>query len=297
MTPRDDNQKEHVMRPLLIAVAIGLLACLPAPAGEAKQPDPKLLNLVESGSGFLKDGKLEEGGNTFLDAMKQFPDSDLPVLGILKTSRMYVEKKETGEAIKWLDRGVEVCTRKAELHIAAATIYIEAKNNSEALVRARKAVEADPESIRIISNALTCMAAIEKFDDESKQLAERLQALQPRPVDAFLFLGFWHEKNNDPQTALDYYLKAVNLDTNYMQSRLMLGKLYEKSGKADLAEREYLKMTNIAPSHYSGFLCLAELYDKQGKKDAAKDYAAEAARLRQAAEGDLKNLKAGEEER
>ena len=276
------------MRPLLMAVAFGLLACRPALAGEAKAPGPKLVNLIESGSDLLDAGKLEEAGNTFLDAMKQFPDADLPVLGILKTSRMFVEKKETGEAIKWLDRGVELCSRKAELQIAAATIYIESKNNSEALTRIRKAVEAEPESIRILSNALTCMAAIEKFDDESKQLAERLQDLQPRPVDAYLFLGFWHEKNNDPPAALAYYLKAVNLDTNYMQSRLMLGKLYEKSDKAELAEREYLKMTRIAPKHFSGFLCLAELYDKQGRKDAAKDYAAEASRLKQAAEGEQK---------
>jgi len=275
------------MRPLLLAVVFGLLASGHVLAGEAKEPDPKLVKLIEDGSNLLDAGKLEEAGNIFLDAMRQFPDADLPVLGILKTSHMFVEKKETGEAIKWLDRGVELSSRKAELQIAAATIHIEAKNNSDALTRVREAVKAAPDSIRILSNALTCMAAVEKFDDESKKLAEHLRDLQPRPVDAYLFLGFWYEKNTDNATALDYYLKAVNLDTNYMQSRLMLGKLYEKSGKPEMAEREYLKMTRIAPNHFSGFLYLAELYDKQGNKDAAKDYA-EAARLKQAAEAEQK---------
>jgi len=274
------------MRPLLLAVVFGLLASGHVLAGEAKEPDPKLVKLIEDGSNLLKAGKLEDAGNIFLDAMRQFPDAYPPVLGILKTSGMFVEKKETGEAIKWLDRGIELCSRKAELQIAAAMIHIEAKNNSDALARVREAVKAAPDSIRILSNALTCMAAIEKFDDECKQLAEHLRDLQPRPVDAYLFLGLWYEKNNDNAAALDYYLKAVNLDTNYMQSRLMLGKLYEKSGKPEMAEREYLKMTRIAPNHFGGFLYLAELYDKQGNKDAAKDYAAEAARLKQAAEAE-----------
>ena len=274
------------MKQLLPALATLCIAVLPAIGAEQKQLDPKLVGLIEKGSDLLKADKLDDAGNLFIEALQQFPDGELPVLGVLKAGRMLVDKKETGAALKLLDRAIELSTKKAELNLAAATILIESKNNSDALTRIRKAAEQDPKSVRVLSSALTCMAAIEKFDAESRQLAEQLQALQIRPVDAFLFLGLWHEKNNEFDQAADYYLKAVYFDTNYVQSRLMLGKLFEKMEKLDRAEREYIKMIKIVPEHFSGYLCLSELYQKQGQKDLANEYAqfAQEARQRDAAQ-------------
>ena len=272
------------MRYLLPVLAIVCVAVSPAVGGEQPLIDPKLLEILEKGADLLQAGKLDDAGNVFIDALKQFPSDERPVVAILQTGRRLVDQKETGAALKLLDRAIELSTKKAELNLAAATILIESKNNSDALARVRKAAEQDPKNVRVLSSALTCLAAMEKFDAESRQLAEQLHALQPRPIDAFLFLGLWHEKNNEFAAAADYYLNAVTLDTNYMQSRLMLGKLYEKTEKLDLAEREYIKMTKIAPEHFSGYLCLSELYLKQGQKDLADEFAKEAARLKEAAQ-------------
>jgi len=258
-----------------------LIAAFHAYAAETK-PDPEVVERVEEGARLLKEGKLAEAGEIFLEVLSEQPESTLPVLGLLKVSRLYAGQDQADKAIEWLDRTAAITTRKAELHIAAATVYIKQKKEAEAIGRIREAMKADPGSPRILSAALTCLAKMDKFDDESREIAERLLATDSAPIDAYLFLSLWHENNGKLEKARKYLLRAIRLDTNSVQGRLMLGKLYEKMEKYDLAEREYIKMTNIVPQHFGGYLCLAELYRKMGKEDLARDYAQKASKLENA---------------
>ena len=282
------------MKRLLLAISLAILATFTALAGEAPQkpePDPKLVALIKKGADILDAAiptldaaKLEEAGNVFLEAIRQFPDSYRAALGVIQVARLLTEKNEAGEAIRWMDRAIEISSRKPELNIATADILIRAKNNSEALRRIKLAIDAAPQESRILSTSLVCMADMGKFDDESRQIAERLQTLPDGQLGALLFLGLWNEKHDNLDAARDCYLKAVRLDTNNMQARRMLGKLYDKQNNFELAEREFIKMTNAAPGHFIGYLYLAELYKKHGDTQLAKEFSDKAQRLKDEAE-------------
>jgi len=274
--------KNLLLTALLVSAGAAVFASEPAappaaPPAEQK-PDPEMVAQIERGARLLGERKLEEAGEVFMKQLQLHPAAELPVLGLMKVGRLYMQQNETGKALEWLTRGIEAAERRGELRIAKASIHILAKDYSTAGKEISQAVKDDAKSERVLGAALTCLAEMDRFDEESYEIADRLRAIQKRPIDAYLFLALWHQNKGEMDKALDYALKATRLNVNNVQSRLVLGKLYEKMGKLDEAEREFLKMKTTWPEHFSGYMCLAEFYEKQGKKDLAREYADEAAK-------------------
>ena len=236
---------------------------------------------IEEAVDLLKADKPEEAGEAFMKMLSEHPKNKLAILGLIKVSHLYDNRNEPEKAVDWLDRALAIAERKSDLHIAAATVHIRAKNETKALESIREAMKANPGSPQILITALTYFARMDRFDDESREVAERLLATKKAPIDGYQFLGLWYQHNEQLDEARDYFLRAIFLDTNDMQSRLMMGKLYETMEKYNLAEREYIKMTKIRPRHFSGYLCLAELHQKTGDEDLAREYAQRASKLKE----------------
>ena len=271
------------MKMMLLLPAIALAALIAAcPAGEAGEAQAEVLRQVQVGSDLLKQDKLEAAGRVFLVALREHPDEWLPALGLMRVAGKYLERGDQEEGLSWINRTVETSKNKGELHLLAAGLHIRNKNEDEALRHVRAAVNERPDSPPVRGAALTCYANLQLFDDESREVAEKLIELQEKSVDGNLFLGLWYQYNKENDKARKHFLRSVFLDTNNIQSRLALGKFYEDTKDYKRAEREYIKMTKIAPAHFIGYFCLAELYEKTGDIDRAKEYADEAARLREA---------------
>jgi len=266
---------------LLLSASILVAAC-PAAYGADAAPDSELLKQVQVGADLLKQEKLEAAGKVFLVVLREHPDNAVAALGLMRVAGKYLDRGEQAEGMSWISRTIDTAKDKGELHLVAAGLHIKNKNEDEALRHVRAAVEERPGSPAVLGAALTCYANLQRFDDESRQVALKLLKLQERSVDANLFLGLWYQDNGENDQARKYFLRAVFLDTNNMHSRLALGKFYEQTKQYERAEREYIKMTKIAPAHFSGYLCLAELYDRMGEVERAKEYADEAARLKEA---------------
>lgn len=261
---------------LLCAFAIG--AAFWVGAAEYT-PDPETKEQMAAAIGLLRRGKLEDAGQAFFKMLRNQPDNTGAIMRLMQVSRFYAQQEKPDKALEWLDRTLAIAAHKGELHIVVATIHIKGKNEEKALEHIRAAIGADSCTPQILSGALTCLAELERFDGESREVAERLLSMQEGSIDAYLFLGLWHQENDHPKAARNCFLRAVFLDTNDVQARLMLGKLYEKMAKHDLAEREYIKMTKIAPRYFGGYLCLADLYEKTGDETRAEQFAEQAARL------------------
>ncbi|NQT19996.1 MAG: hypothetical protein HQ592_09845, partial [Planctomycetes bacterium] len=224
----------------------------------------------------LKNEKLEDAGEAFLKLLRDQPDNTDAIVGLMKVSRFYTQQDKADKALEWLDRTLEIAEFKEELHIAAAMVHIRKKNEEKALEHVRDAVGTETCTPQILSAALTCLAEMDRFDGESREVAERLLSMQKKSVDAYLFLGLWHQNNDQLDEARTYLLRAVFLNTNDLRGRLMLGRLFEKTEEYELAEREYIKITKIAPDYFGGYLCLAELYQKTGDESRARIFKEEA---------------------
>lgn len=77
-----------------------------------------------------------------------------------------------------------------------------------------------------------------------------------------------YSKQGDLETAIKYYYKAIELDSNYVDAYDNLGVIYRRLGKYNLAKECYKKSISIYPDGITAHQNLAIIHTLQNNKDS-----------------------------
>jgi tetratricopeptide (TPR) repeat protein len=143
---------------------------------------------------------------------------------------------------------------------------------SGALKFFEKAKELDPEDEKSWAHIGYCLEASGRTEEAHRAyaaaitLVERKRERLSLPYQGLARLSLEAE----PERALDFAHKAVQMEPNSDSNRLVLAKVYQRLGKlseavAELREAIRLNPTNLAPRHV-----LARIYTRLGKAEAAQ---------------------------
>lgn len=107
--------------------------------------------------------------------------------------------------------------------------------------------------------------------DEARQSLEQALSLNQRHHEALCWLGFWHQAQQDPQQAVGYLLRGLELKPDYQPGWNMLGGVYHSVGRQHEAEGCFMRALAIAPEQAKAWNNLANTYlDAQLLDEAEK---------------------------
>ncbi len=96
--------------------------------------------------------------------------------------------------------------------------------------------------------------------EEARQALEQALQLDARHHEALCWLGLWHQKRQDPQTALGYLLRGLEIKPDYQPGWNMLGGVYHTVGRQHEAEGCFMRALAIAPEQAKAWNNLANTY-------------------------------------
>jgi tetratricopeptide (TPR) repeat protein len=191
---------------------------------------------VGEGKILWMNGKEAEAKKAFYDASILIvkKDIDMETLVRMEIAEAYInaDKKDLDEALRLLNRCLEINAKNAELYLLLGDLYLE-KDNGNA------------------SNAIANY--------------EKAALLDKTSVKAILRQGQIYNNAKNYNLALDYYIKASLIDSSYAPAYREKAEIYFRAGQYDNATaqfKRYLELNNncSARGRYAGFLNKAEKY-------------------------------------
>jgi protein O-GlcNAc transferase len=111
---------------------------------------------------------------------------------------------------------------------------------------------------------------IELATDEALQALEHALSLSGNHHEALCWLGLWYQKQQDPQRALGFLLRGLQIKPDYQLGWNMLGGVYHSVGRQHEAEGCFMRALAIAPEQAKAWNNLANTYLDAGLLDEAE---------------------------
>ena len=179
-----------------------------------------------------------------------------------------------------------------------AGFYNAAGNREKALAAYQKAMELEPENVRIKHAVARYYLTQGAVDDAEKQIAEILASRpnyfpgrllkaeilaarrefasaieildqlikeDPRAARAYYFKGFSHYGKGEFNSAKPVLAKAVELQPTFIKARLLLAEVYLRARDFELAQKETQEILELQPASYQAKLILGNAYMAQRK--------------------------------
>jgi len=149
---------------------------------------------------------------------------------------------------------------------------------AEAIAELRKALAAEPTSVRINLRMAFCLA---QTGQQEEALAHVLRAIEtgPRDCGARSNLGYLLVMLGKTDQAIEQFRKSVELDPNFAIGYHNLGRALAKKGKVEEAVGHYRKALELKPKLAGAHCDLGRALIRLHKTDEAIDALREAARL------------------
>ena len=111
------------------------------------------------------------------------------------------------------------------------------------------------------------MAAIDNDRTKGKYYLDSLLAMYPGDKHLKLFAGNYHQSINDYGTAINYFTKAAEIDSEYAPAYNLLGYANVAAGNFESAEKNFLNYIKLMPDKPNPYDSYAEFLMKRGRYD------------------------------
>ena len=193
---------------------------------------------------------------------------DLKIVGL-----NYVLLDDYADAIKWLEKAVEIDNRNADAWYYLGRAYYSKARLNEARHAFQTVLDLDPSSAKAENNLGLIFETEgkpeEAIDAYRKAIAqqENSSQLSEQP---YVNLGNLLAEQGRPREAIALIEKAVALAANDAYCHMTLGVLYRKISEAEKAQRELVRATELEPDNPQAHYQLGRLYMDMKKPNLAK---------------------------
>ncbi|MDI6788161.1 MAG: tetratricopeptide repeat protein, partial [Planctomycetota bacterium] len=144
------------------------------------------------------------------------------------------------KAIGYYKKSLDIYPAHAETHYSLAQIYEDERQYNQAIFHYQQVIKAEPEHW-----------GIDKV---------------------YFNLGKIYRLRGEPDKALTYWEKAVEIKPDFLEARANLAELYKERGMYSEAIGHYKKAVEIVPKNWDVYFNLGLLYAKQGLPKEAAEY-------------------------
>ncbi|MEX2590877.1 MAG: tetratricopeptide repeat protein, partial [Chitinophagales bacterium] len=159
-----------------------------------------------------------------------------------------VQSNKTDEAIKLLNKLIEMEYNNAGIYSTLATVYKSQGDMEAAKATLAKGTERYPENVGLIIDELNIMLA-EGKEGESIEKLQKAIKLDPENVSLYLVLGTAYDKIGDSEKAKETYEKAIEVNPNSYEAYNNLAAYYINKG-AEVHEELNKKMNELSDAKY-----------------------------------------------
>lgn len=238
----------------------------------------KYFKIVNEAEKLREDGKLKEAVDKYNEAFKDI----INVRDYINLACVYIDLQEYDKAINiFLDIIEETKDKSAPLD----SVYFGLAVCYDSLKQKDKAIAAYEEAIKIGCMAPECYYFLGTLYDEDATSIESDEAIKtincyqkaieiyPEYLFAYVNLGNLYARFNDNNKALEYFLKAKELDCDKSaNSDYNLAVVYNNLGDKDKAEYYYLEELKTKDPYPATYYNLGILYKEKGEYDKSLQY-------------------------
>ena len=173
-----------------------------------------------------------------------------------------------------MHRVIEIDPRASRPWYNLGRYYESARSDfSGALKFFQKAKELEPEDEKSWAHIGYCLEFSGRIDEARRAYATSVALVESRRVQLSLpYQGLSRLLAEDePERALQFAEKAVQIEPNADSSRLVLAKVYERLGRLPEAVTELREAVRLNPTNLVPRRMLARFYARLGKEDAAQE--------------------------
>lgn len=149
------------------------------------------------------------------------------------------------------------------------------KNYDQALTYLNHALDIDPDLMDVFSAVITVYALQQKFEPAMARRDEHLAARGEDPRVAAVILNLKANillADNQLETAVETYEKAILKNPAYVIPYLNLGKIFTAQGRIQDAIQTYTDLIENRPDQSSAHTLLGTLYENKGQFDLAETH-------------------------
>lgn len=172
------------------------------------------------------------------------------------------------EAIEELEKALALDSKSLFLATELAALYGEKGNIPKAVSLCETALAengGDGDTHFLLANLYMSSKNYRKALREYRRVTE----LEPRRIDALLFMGILYGEDRDYEKALAAFRKLLGIDPDHLMGNYYLAKTLSEMQQSAEAETAYKKTLLLKPLFEPALLDLVRLYEKQDKFDLA----------------------------
>ena len=185
--------------------------------------------------------------------------------------RAYRQQGRAKEAIKQLERAVELRPSYVEAYMQLSQAAADTKNLERAgilLNKALKLAQRDALAARVLIQRGDLFRSQGKYGSAIDDF-NRAISLDPRNLAAYVGLGETYRAKGEPDQAIDRYRAAILLDETYVDAHVKLGNAYREAGRFDEAVASYQRANELQPQTGWLLLLVGDTLMDAGKTDEA----------------------------
>ncbi|MBD2337488.1 tetratricopeptide repeat protein [Calothrix sp. FACHB-156] len=193
----------------------------------------------------------------------------------LHNARAFIlnDLKRINESEVAMKRATEL-SHLAKFRYYLGNIYGMQKKWDDALIQFTEVITINPKDM----NAFRLRGLVYKNKGEWQKALEDYNTViknKPEDVDVYIYLGNWYSdsknKDKNPDSALENYNKAIEIDENNAQAYRSRGVYYENAKQLDKALEDYKKAIELEPDNAYAYIYLGNIYANSSPKNTHKN--------------------------
>ncbi|WP_416676346.1 Fe2+-dependent dioxygenase [Egbenema bharatensis] len=194
-----------------------------------------------------------------------------------------LQRSEHSEAIAHLQRAIDLDPTQAEIYSHLGLAYCQAGQLEAGISAYQQALMLEPEALDIRYNRAIGLQKLEQWQEAAQEFLHLL-AQEPHCIAAYYQLGNVSQKQQDFNTALSYYRKALELSDRAEVAAVPLNRLFavrleaiwynlavalQELGETQPALQACQQALQIQPQYSEAHNAIGTLLEKQGRREEA----------------------------
>lgn len=207
-----------------------------------------------------------EATSYFEKALEQSPSWVLPMANEVAN---YAETGLQEEARMTAEKALALDSTFALTHHNLGYSFEAAQQWDEAIEWYQKAISLDPDYLDTYYNLALVYFHRETYDQAEKYFLEFAKRQKEPAPDVWSNLGYMADLQNKPETALQYFQQALNIDPEFSLTYYNLGEFHLKQGQLEEAERMFQIYQQKEAEDQDGYYMQAAVLAKMGDTEKA----------------------------